>query len=192
MTSSATALPITRGRRNRPPAPATSERFTSGRPKLVSSAQMIMSQERATSVPPASADPVIAAISGLVRSRRAMPAKPPFLVDNAPPLPAEISLRSAPAQKALPTAVRMPTQTSGSDSIWSRAASIVAAISPLMALRASGRFMVMTATWPFLTYSTGMGRSSFGGFLGRAKSPSATSRKRPSCRTLGQALLMVP
>ena len=133
MASSATARPTARGKRNRPPAPATRERFTSGRPKFVLSAQMIMSHERAISVPPARADPVMAAISGLVRSRRAIPANPPFFVDRPAPFPAEISLRSAPAQNALPTAVRMPTQTSGSDSIWSIAASIVLAISALMA-----------------------------------------------------------
>jgi hypothetical protein len=43
----------------------------------------------------------------------------------------------------------MPTQTSSSASSWSIAASRPAATSPLMALRASGRFSVMVATRPF-------------------------------------------
>ena len=147
-------MPSALGNRNKPPAAATSDRLTSGSPKTVSVEAIMRSQDSEISHPPATAVPVIAAISGFVLSRRVIPPKPPFLVARAAPLPAAISLRSAPAQNTVPSALRIPTQSSGSFSNSSRQLSIVCAISPLIALRASGRFRVMIARCPCFSIST--------------------------------------
>ena len=142
---------ILRGRRNRPPAPATRLRFTSGMPKTAVSEATTRSQASTISVPPASAGPSTAAITGLVRSRCTNPAKPPFWV-IMPAGSTLICLRSAPAQKIQPFSVwapvMMPTQASGSSSRRSMPASMPWATSVLTALRAVGRLMVRTATWP--------------------------------------------
>ena len=66
-----------RGRRNSPPAAATSERFTSGMPNDAAVDATTMSHARTISVPPASAGPSTAAMSGLVRGRATSPPKPP-------------------------------------------------------------------------------------------------------------------
>src|SRR3546814_10176324 len=58
------------------------------------------------------------------------------------------SLRSMPAQKFLPLAVRTPAVSSPSASSCSRAALRASASSALSALRWSGRFRVMTRTRP--------------------------------------------
>ena len=64
------------GSRNRPPAPATRPRLTSGRPNLASSEATIRSQASASSQPPARAYPSMAAMIGLVGGRSVMPPKP--------------------------------------------------------------------------------------------------------------------
>jgi hypothetical protein len=92
-------------------------------------------------------------MSGLVRSRRAMPAKPPRAVVSSAPRPALIILRSAPAEKTGGTPVRMVTHRSSSPSTRSMAASMPFATSSLTALRAWGRLMVTTATWPSMVTS---------------------------------------
>ena len=76
----ATFTGILRPRRNTPPAPATSERFTSGMPNVALREATTRSHASTTSVPPASAGPSTAAMSGFVRSRWVRPAKPPRLV----------------------------------------------------------------------------------------------------------------
>ena len=101
---------ILRPRRNRPPAAATSDRFTSGMPKVAVVEATTRSHDSTISVPPASAGPSTAAMIGLVRSRWTMPAKPPRWVASPPALPALISLRSAPAQNTGGSPVRIPTQ----------------------------------------------------------------------------------
>src|SRR5207244_3660638 len=68
--------------------------------------------------------------------------------------PALISLRSALAQKTGGVALSRPTHSAGSPSRRSRAASSLRATSPLIAFRASGRLMVMTATCPRASNST--------------------------------------
>ena len=152
--SRAMARPMARGRRNKPPAAATRERFTSGRPNTVSCAATMRSQARAISQPPATAVPGMAAISGFSRSRLTIPAKPPRFVDRLAPFPAAISFRSAPAQKTEPVAVTTPTQSSGSFSSVSSASSIPRATSPLTAFRASGRLSVIRPTRPRRSNST--------------------------------------
>ncbi len=74
---------ILRGRRNRPPAAATSERLTSGMPKRAWVEATTRSHASTISVPPASAGPSTAAMIGLTLSRVTMPPKPPRLVFRA-------------------------------------------------------------------------------------------------------------
>ena len=135
------------GRRKRPPAFATSDRFTSGRPNLATLLATTRSQESTISVPPATAGPSTAAIRGLVRVRRTRPAKPPRSVESLAE-PEAIALRSAPAQNDGPLPHRIPIHRSASDSRRSIAASRSSASCWLTALRASGRFSVMIATRP--------------------------------------------
>jgi hypothetical protein len=120
-------------------------------PNTAVSLATTMSQARTISVPPARAGPSTAAITGLVRSRCTKPAKPPRAVDM-PPGSTLICLRSAPAQKIQPFSVwapvMMPTHASSSASSRSIAASRPCATSVFTALRAVGRLMVITATWP--------------------------------------------
>ena len=104
-------------------------------------------------MPPASAGPSTAAITGLVRSRIVNPANPPRSVWIDAPPPAATTFRSAPAQKTGGTPVIMASHTSSSPSTRSMAASIPSATSAFTALRASGRLMVMTARWSSTRYS---------------------------------------
>jgi len=64
------------GSRISAPAAATSPRLTSGIPTLASRAAAIRSQASATSKPPATAKPSIAAMIGFSGGRWAMPANP--------------------------------------------------------------------------------------------------------------------
>src|SRR5436309_3283222 len=88
---------ILRGSRKTPPAPATNDRLTSGRPNAAVRDATTRSQASVISHPPASAGPSTAAITGLVRTLRANPANPPRAVERPPPDPAAMALRSAPA-----------------------------------------------------------------------------------------------
>src|SRR5690242_10794278 len=101
------------------------------------------------SVPPATAGPSTAAISGLVRWR---PLSSGSITDASQSPPRSpgcarlISLRSAPAQNAPPAPVSTQTRMPGSPSTWSQAWRISAIIGPVSALRASGRFIVTIRT----------------------------------------------
>jgi hypothetical protein len=103
------------------------------------------------SVPPATAGPSTAAISGLVRRR---PLSSGSSTDMSMPPAASpgwlavIAFRSAPAQNAPPAPVRMAARISGSLSTRSQASFMIASISPLSALRTCGRFMVTISTCP--------------------------------------------
>ena len=82
--------------------------------------------------PPARAEPLTAAISGLGKSRWAMPPNPPFAPMMAPASPAVNALRSMPALKALsPAPVTMTTQQSSSASSSSKAAANAAGHRPV-------------------------------------------------------------
>ena len=85
-----------RGRRNRPPADAMRERLTSGIPNVAAVDATTRSHANTISVPPAKAGPSTAAMTGLTRSRRVKPAKPPRSVENVRPSPRSMALRSAP------------------------------------------------------------------------------------------------
>ncbi len=104
-------------------------------------------------MPPATAAPSTAAISGLVRRR---PLSSGSITDGSKlPGPAAspgwdrvIAFRSAPAQNAPPAPVSTQTRMPGSLSTWSQASPSSASIGPLSALRTCGRFIVTTRTCP--------------------------------------------
>ena len=104
-------------------------------------------------MPPATATPSTAAISGLVRRR---PLSNGSITDGskAPAFAASpgcarvIAFRSAPAQKAPPAPVSTHTRMAGSLSTWSHALRSSASMGPLSAFRTSGRFIVTTRTGP--------------------------------------------
>ena len=91
------------------------------------------SHDRATSRPPATANPSTAAISGLTAARWVMPAKPrPSTTGDSPVTKA---LRSMPEQKPFPAPVMTPIDSPPSASSSSSAAAIPLATAALMALR---------------------------------------------------------
>ena len=141
------------GNRVVPPAMATRDRLTSGRPKAALGDATTRSHARTNSQPPATAGPSTAAITGFVLSNVTNPPNPPRLVPRFA-FPDATALRSAPAQKTGPLPARIPTHTSSSASSLSMASSRACANSPETALRASGLFNVMTAVRPLFSYST--------------------------------------
>jgi hypothetical protein len=143
-------------RRKRPPAPAIRPRRTSGSPNVAAGEATTRSQLRTSSVPPASAGPSTAAISGLVRARRTSPPNPPRSVESSAASPAARALRSAPAQKTGGAPVSTPARSSSSASRRSIAASMPWATAGSMALRASGRTIVITATRSRMVKSMGV------------------------------------
>ena len=89
-----------RGRRSSAPPAATSERLTSGMPSFAPAAATIRSQASATSRPPATAKPSIAAMIGLRGGCWTIPAKPRSACHGRSP--AANAPRSIPEQKPLP------------------------------------------------------------------------------------------
>ena len=94
-------------------------------------------------MPPATANPSIAAISGLTDARWAMPAKPRS--PNQGDSPRTNAPRSMPAQKKPPAPVSTPTERASSESSSSSAPAMPAATAALTALRTSGRSIVMSS-----------------------------------------------
>src|SRR3954467_1540732 len=133
-----------RGRGRQAPPAATSERLTSGMPSLAPRAATMRSQASATSSPPATAKPSIAAINGLRDGRWTMPANPRSPTHGRSPV--TNAFRSMPALKPFPSPVRTPTLRSASASRSSRAAAIPSASAVLTALRASGRLRGISRT----------------------------------------------
>src|SRR3954453_22171665 len=111
-------------------------------PSLAPLAATIRSQARATSRPPATAKPSIAAMSGLRDARCTMPAKPRSPTHALSP--ATNALRSMPALKPLPAPVSTPTCSSDVSSSSSSAAATPSACALLKALRWSGRLSVIS------------------------------------------------
>src|SRR4051812_41743473 len=140
------------GRRSSAPPAATSERLTSGMPSFAPREATIRSQASATSKPPATAKPSIAATIGLRGGPWTMPAKPRCSTNMLSP--ATNAFRSMPEEKPLPAPVRMPTRSSSSSSSRSSAAPIPFAIAALTALRWSGRLSVISSTPPSASVST--------------------------------------
>src|SRR5204863_412751 len=142
-----------RGRRSSAPPAATSERLASGMPILAPLAATIRSQARAISIPPATAKPSTAAISGLRDARWALPAKP--RAPNQGDSPLTNAPRSMPALKNPPVPVSTPTDRSSSSSSWSSAPATPAASAALTAFRTSGLFSVISRTLPRVSARTG-------------------------------------
>src|SRR4051812_39871512 len=111
-------------------------------PSLAPLAATMRSQASATSSPPATAKPSMAAISGLREARWTMPAKPRSPTHALSP--ATNALRSMPALKPLPEPVSTPTCSSAVSSSSSSAAATPSACALLNALRWSGRLSVMS------------------------------------------------
>ena len=115
---------------------------------------MRRSHQSASSRPPASAYPEIAAIVGLVACRREIPSGPSALSRR----PAKVSsdFRSAPAQNACsPAPVSTSTRTSGSDSKRAKASCSATAVGPSTAFRRCGRSIVISAVVSRRSYLTG-------------------------------------
>ena len=147
---------ILRPSRNRPPAAATSDRFTSGMPNVAVVDATTRSQASTISVPPARAGPSTAAITGLVRSRWTKPANPPRFVDRRARV-AGVDLLEVGAgaeHRRLPGEDADPDRVVGLER--SMASSMPLATAPLTALRASGRLILMTAKGPRCSKSTDM------------------------------------
>jgi hypothetical protein len=110
-----------------------------------------MSMASVSVAPKPTAGPLMAAITGFLRSKMRSATRPPpsrwssasvrARSNVAPPAP-----RSAPAQKARPAPVTMTTRTPSSPSARSSAAMRVSSISLFTAFRRSGRFSVSVQT----------------------------------------------
>src|SRR5271166_2744817 len=165
-----------RGRRSRAPPAATSERLTSGIPRLAPFAATIRSH--------ASAKRSTAAIRGLRAERWAMPAKPRSSNQGASPL--TNAPRSMPAQKKPPAPVSTPTDISSSPSSSSRAPAMPAATAALTAFRTSGRLIVISSTLPRRSLSTAAS-SSMGGTMAQT----ASARHVVGGRRLDRIVMLV-
>ena len=109
-------------------------------------------------MPPATAKPSIAAISGLREARWAIPAKPRS--PNQGDSPLTNAPRSMPAQKNPPAPVSTPTDRPSSSSSSSRAPATPAATAALTAFRTSGRLSVISSTFPRRSVRTARASSS--------------------------------
>src|SRR5215469_2210384 len=152
MTSSAWDAPISRGTSQVEPASATMPRRGKTNPYLPSAAAILISQDIGIVMPMPTAEPFIAAITGVRichagtdgRSRLAASRSPPSprcpLKVLAPPL------RSAPAEKYFPAPVTTIARTASSASNASSAACSSWSISRENAFRCSGRLSQIVAT----------------------------------------------
>src|SRR5271166_3663620 len=144
--SSARARGIRWASSSAPPAPATSERLTSGTPNRAEAPATTRSQASSSSNPPASAQPSAAPISGLRGGVCVMPHSPRPGKEGDSPF--RNALRSIPEENVPPAPLSTPARSSSSASSSSAASRIPAATAPFRALRASGRLMMMTCTAP--------------------------------------------
>jgi hypothetical protein len=135
-----------------PPSPWWNPRRISKLPKRALSAAMRMSQASASSKPPASAQPLIAPMMGLLRRcwPRVMPPRPASALRRTVQASRSshcgmYSPRSAPAQKASPSPVRIATSASGSDSKLRQTSHSCLFSSGLIAFFEPGRRSVMRA-----------------------------------------------
>src|SRR5713226_2181514 len=127
-------------------------------PKVASSATTRMSAHSASSIPPATAKPSTAAITGFDRRRRLGPIG---AIESWPPIsrfllgsPEATALRSAPAQKVPPVPVNTATDATASASKALNASNNFRAVAPSTALRQCGRLMETMVTGPSRSTST--------------------------------------
>src|ERR1700761_2054012 len=139
--------PTASGSRTDRPQPGSTPTRACVSAKTARSEQMTMSQLSTSSRPPVTAAPLTAAITGLEIGRHGACGPEP---SPAPPRSSDVcwptSLRSTPAQKAGSAPVSTTARMLLSASAVAIAACRAASSSPLMALRARGRFSVTVAT----------------------------------------------
>src|SRR4051794_21260868 len=144
--SSARLCPISRGSRTVPPSISGTPQRRQKTPKTASVAATRRSHHRASSSPPATANPSTAAITGLSSSIRGGPMGPGPERSSSIwlPLPAAIAARSAPEQNVPPAPVSTATVSSSSASKSRNADSSASAVARSTALRVRGRSIVTT------------------------------------------------
>ncbi len=106
--------PIIRGSRTVPRSHSGTPKRRQNTPKTASSAATLRSHHSASSIPPATANPSTAAITGLDKVRRVGPIGPGPSSGMGRRSPSATALRSAPAQKVPSEPVRTATDCSGS------------------------------------------------------------------------------
>ena len=149
--SIACPMPTTRGSLTVPPSISGTPQRRQNTPNTASSSATRRSASSASSSPPATAWPATAAISGFDSAMRLGPIGPGPSPDGSTLLRnagSPTAFRSAPAQKLPPAPVRIATPSAASASKRSNASLSSNAVGPSMALRRSGRLMVIVQTAP--------------------------------------------
>src|SRR5205807_5158185 len=118
------------------------------------------SHHNASSSPPATAWPSIAATTGLLKDMRVGPIGPSPASLRRFPEPAARAFRSKPAQNVPPAPVSTATASCGSASDRAKLSAKAAAVSESTALRTSGRSMVTVRTAPSTPLRTVLERPS--------------------------------
>lgn len=143
-----------RGRRCVPPSTSGAPKRRWAQPKRPVSSLIRRSAHSASSRPPPTHQPVIAAIVGFGEGRRVKPSSPS--ARSLRSRTASASLRSAPALNAAsPAPVSTSTRAESSAVKRRKPASRVSAVPTSTALRACGRSIVRTAAAPIRSYRTG-------------------------------------
>ena len=140
--------PTIRGSRTVPRSHNGTPKRRQNTPKTASSAATRRSHQRASSIPPATAYPSTAAMTGLERVRRVGPIGPGPWSGMGRRSPSATALRSAPAQNVPFAPVSTATERSSSSSKAKKASLSWSAQTLSTALRRSGRLTVTTVTGP--------------------------------------------
>lgn len=140
--------PISRGSRTVPPSINGTPQRRQNTPSVASDSATRRSHQSASSSPPATAYPEIAAITGLLSVIRVGPIGPSPSGSTRLPLGVPIALRSAPAQNVPPAPQSTATAASGSASKARNASASARAVGPSTAFRASARSSTTVVTAP--------------------------------------------
>ena len=146
--SRARLSPISRGRRTAPPSIRGTPKRRQNTPSVASSAITRRSHHSASSSPPATAWPSMAAMTGLLSCMREGPMGASPAASSRLGAPAAMALRSAPAQNVPPSPVRIATSQRASASNARMASASCRAVARSTALRAWGRCSVTRHTAP--------------------------------------------
>ncbi len=125
-----------------PPSASGTPKRRSKQPNTAPAPATLRSHHSASSRPPATQGPATAAMVGFETLIRQIPSQPSAVSSRSK------ATRSAPAQNTPLAPVRIPTRASGSASKSFQARYKPSAVARSMALRRSGRSMVITATGP--------------------------------------------
>ena len=150
--------PTMRGSRTVPRSHSGTPKRRQNTPKMASSAATRRSHQSASSIPPATAYPSTAAITGLDRVSRVGPIGPGPWSGMGRRSPSATALRSAPAQKVPSAPARTATERASSQSKATKASRSWSAQTLSTALRRSGRLMVTTVTGPSCSTTSVSGR----------------------------------